>query len=126
MTAAFGGLPADDLVAEVLDLVELIPAGRVMTYGDIAAVIGRGGARHVGRVMSAWGSSVPWWRVVPAHGGGPSGHETVALRHYVAEGTPLRPGGTRIDLARARWSPSEPPPPAIGPDIEVEDEGELS
>ncbi|MFD0886905.1 MGMT family protein, partial [Streptosporangium algeriense] len=47
----------------VLDLVERIPAGRVMSYGDIAEYLGEGGPRQVGRVMSTWGGGVPWWRV---------------------------------------------------------------
>ena len=29
-----------------------------------------------------------------------------ALRHYRAERTPLRPGGARVDLNRARWDGS--------------------
>jgi alkylated DNA nucleotide flippase Atl1 len=92
-------------VDAVLNLVDRIPPGRVMTYGDIAAVIGRGGPRQVGRVMSVWGSSVPWWRVVPAHGGGTTGHEADAFARYRDEGTALRPGGDRIDMRRARWDP---------------------
>ena len=43
----------------VLDLVERIPPGRVMSYGDIAEYLGEGGPRQVGRVMSTWGGAVP-------------------------------------------------------------------
>ncbi len=37
----------------VLDLVATIPAGRVMTYGDIAGAVG-GSALSVGRVIRPW------------------------------------------------------------------------
>jgi alkylated DNA nucleotide flippase Atl1 len=93
----------DYYVADVLELVEQIPPGRVLTYGDVATLVGLGGPRQVGQVMSRWGSLVPWWRVLRAGGLPPTGHEERALRHYAAEGTPMRPGGERVDLRRARW-----------------------
>jgi alkylated DNA nucleotide flippase Atl1 len=99
--------PADELpdfAAEVLDLVDAIPRGKVLTYGDIAELVGGGGPRQVGRVMSHWGGAVPWWRVLRADGSPAQGHETEALRHYRRERTPLRPDGTRVDLRRARWA----------------------
>ena len=90
-------------VGDVLELVAAIPPGKVLTYGDIAREIGHGGPRQVGQVMSRWGSSVPWWRVLRASGQPALGHEQRALTHYADEGTPLRPGGERVDLRRARW-----------------------
>lgn len=88
---------------EVLAVVERIPAGRVMAYGDIAEYVGAGGPRQVGRVMSLWGGGVPWWRVVRADGRPAAGHERRAMERYATEGTPLRPGGERVDMRRARW-----------------------
>jgi alkylated DNA nucleotide flippase Atl1 len=93
----------DTYAEEVLETVEHIPPGRVMSYGDIAEYIGSGGPRQVGAVMSAWGGGVPWWRVVRADGSPPAGHRTRALSHYAAESTPMRPGGERVDMRRARW-----------------------
>jgi alkylated DNA nucleotide flippase Atl1 len=87
----------------VLDVVDRIPPGRVMSYGDIAAYLQEGGPRQVGRVMALWGGGVPWWRVLRADGSPPLGHDAEALRHYRAEGTPLRPGLGRVDMRRARW-----------------------
>ena len=52
----------------VLEVAELIPPGRVMTYGDVAEWLGEGGPRQVGRVMALYGGAVPWWRVVRADG----------------------------------------------------------
>ncbi|MDX2026861.1 MGMT family protein [Microcella sp.] len=102
-----------DFGGAVLLVVADIPAGRVMTYGDVAAELGSRGARAVGRVMATEGSSVPWWRVVRADGRPPEGHEAEALAHYRAEGTPLRGGAAehdphtyRLNLQAARWAPS--------------------
>jgi alkylated DNA nucleotide flippase Atl1 len=96
----------DDFTGRVLDVVESIPAGQVMSYGDVAEFLGEGGPRQVGRVLALWGGGVPWWRVVHADGSLLAGHERAALARYDAEGTPLRhpaTGGTpRIDMRRAR------------------------
>jgi alkylated DNA nucleotide flippase Atl1 len=100
---ADGGDAKAHYVADVLDVVEQIPAGRVLTYGDVAALVGTGGPRQVGQVMSRWGSSVPWWRVLRADGRPAQGHEERALEHYADEGTPLRPDGERVNLRLARW-----------------------
>lgn len=97
----------DAYVEAVLDVVEQIPPGRVMAYGQIADVVGSGGPRQVGRVMSLHGAAVPWWRVVTATGRPPRGHEERALARLRAEGTPLR--GDHVDMARATWSGSGSP-----------------
>ncbi len=98
------GLPTP-FAESVLDLVEQIPRGRVMSYGDVAAVLGSGGARAVGTVMARVGSGVPWHRVIRSDGSPPAGHEVEALRRHRREGTPLVASGTRIDLPAARWAP---------------------
>jgi alkylated DNA nucleotide flippase Atl1 len=106
-----------EYVEAVLEVVERIPAGSVLTYGDVADLLGAGGARQVGTAMSRYGSMVPWWRVLRAGGHAPKGLEADALAHYLHEGTPLRgdylrfatsgEGRWRVDLAAARWAPSE-------------------
>ena len=109
------GLPA--FAERVLELTERIPAGQVMTYGDVAEYLEEGGPRQVGRVMALYGAAVPWWRVVRADGALLPGHELRALEQYRVEGTPLRSvrgrgparGSAaaedlpRVDLGRARW-----------------------
>lgn len=99
--------PSDDFISRVLDVVENIPAGRVMAYGDVAAAIGSRAARAVGQVMAYYGADVPWWRVVRASGHPPIDHESRALEYYRSEGTPLRWSGDtyRVDLVAARHSP---------------------
>jgi len=103
---------ADSFAENVLEIVEDIPPGRVMTYGSIAAVLGSRAARVVGQVMARYGSDVPWWRVIRASGEPPLCHEGQALQHYLDENTPLRhsdSGATnaayRIDLRAALWQP---------------------
>lgn len=96
-----------DFGAAVADVVRSIPAGRVMTYGDVAAVLGSRASRAVGKVMAHEGSDLPWWRVVRAGGLPPLHHDARALEHYRAEATPLTWGTTawRLDMRRARWAP---------------------
>jgi alkylated DNA nucleotide flippase Atl1 len=99
-----GAVDFEQYAARTLDVVDAIPAGRVMSYGDLADYLGEGGPRQVGRVLSRYGGGVPWWRVIRADGSPPPGHERAALRRWHAEGTPLRPDGRRADLTRARWT----------------------
>lgn len=98
---------SQDFVSRVLAVVESIPPGRVMAYGDVAAAIGSRAARGVGQVMAYYGSDYPWWRVIRASGQPPLCHDDEALPHYEAEGTPIVPtaSGYRIDLRRARHRP---------------------
>ncbi|MFF9123703.1 MGMT family protein [Streptomyces sp. NPDC014889] len=98
----------------VLEVAEMIPPGCVMTYGDVAEWLERGGPRQVGRVMALYGGAVPWWRVVRADGVLLPGHELRALAHYRTEGTPLKEAGRaaeghlpRLDMRRARWDGGE-------------------
>lgn len=105
-----------DYEEAVLDIVSLIPAGKVLTYGDIAEILEKGGPRQVGAVMSRGGAGVPWWRVLRADGKPPQGLEAAAVEHYRAESTALRPfpgrngrekvsAQLRVDLSRSRWNP---------------------
>lgn len=88
----------------VLDLVERVPRGRVVTYGDAAGLLGEGSGRTVGRVMALYGGAVPWWRVVLSTGRPAPGHEAEALRRLRADGVALRGSPPdRVDLSLARW-----------------------
>lgn len=96
-----------DFTTAVLEVVETIPAGLVMTYGDVAAVLGSRAARAVGQVMARAGHSVPWWRVVRASGHPAQGHEDDALARLRAEGAPIidTADGGRVNLRLARFEP---------------------
>lgn len=93
--------------AAVLDVVDRIPPGRVMTFGGIAEYLGRGGPRGVGGVMARYGFDVAWWRVVRADGTLPSYLIVQAQPHWIIEGTPSRRGG--VDVPHALWQPDEGP-----------------
>ncbi|HVU72274.1 MAG TPA: MGMT family protein [Mycobacteriales bacterium] len=93
--------------ALVLDAVQKIPRGKVMTYGDVAEYVGYPRrARMVGQVMANHGHEVAWWRVLLSTGAPAPGHELEALTRLRKEKTPLRPDGERVDLRRARWDGS--------------------
>ena len=103
-----GGVDQEEYVERVLALVERIPPGRVMNYGAIAIVVGVGGPRQVGRVMSQYGGSVPWWRVVHADGTLAVCHDGEAHAYHLEKGTPFRPSGA-VDMNAALWWPDEAP-----------------
>lgn len=101
------GRPERAFSEAVLEIVATIPPGSVMTYGDVAAVLGSRAARAVGNVLAWYGSDVAWWRVIRASGHPAIGHEDRALVHFRAEGTPLvaTPDGYRVNLRLARHLP---------------------
>lgn len=98
-------MPDEKLVARVLDLVERIPAGRVMSYGDVGLAIGVDAPRAIGRVMALYGHGSAWWRVIRADGRPPQGHERLALPHYRAEQTPLVDHADGYRIARSARLP---------------------
>lgn len=96
--------PAVSAFAEaVIDLVERVPPGSVVAYGDIAARLQGGGPRQVGHVMARYGGATAWWRVVRSDGRPARGLEAEALAHLRGEGTPLARGKQRVDIGAARW-----------------------
>jgi methylated-DNA-protein-cysteine methyltransferase-like protein len=88
-------------------VVRRVPPGRVVTYGQVAALVGAPrAARAVGRAMRECPPGVPWHRVVNARGAvsrranaGGMLSQTLLLTR---EGVRFRRG--RIDLTRYRWS----------------------
>jgi methylated-DNA-protein-cysteine methyltransferase related protein len=93
----------DELVARVLAVVERIPPGRVLSYGDVAALASAPTPRDVGQVLLRHGERVPWWRVLHADGTPPAHLRERQLALLRDEGTPMAPDGAAVDLARARW-----------------------
>jgi len=102
----------EGLHQRIYDFVRRVPPGRVVTYGQVAAVVGGCTARIVGYAMAAvpfW-EEVPWQRVINSRG------EVSARRHgdgelaqrelLEAEGVLFDARG-RIDLARYRWEEPE-------------------
>ncbi|MDV8009618.1 MGMT family protein [Rhodococcus sp. IEGM 1318] len=85
----------------VLDIIDRIPAGRVMTYGLIATLV-NGHPRQVGQVMTRWADETQWHRVVYANGTPATCHGNSALALLRDEGTPMR--GGRVELIHALWN----------------------
>lgn len=83
----------------VLFAVRRIPAGRVATYGDVAAAAGAPrAARAVGNIMKGCAvPGIPCHRVVAAGGrlGGYGGGEGLKRALLVAEGVPVSAGRVR-------------------------------
>ena len=91
----------------VLGVVALIPSGALVSYGDVAELLGECGVactpRQVARCLSQFGSQVPWWRVVQS--GGTIAEQVLphAREHLAAEG--VATDGRRVDLDGRRWCP---------------------
>lgn len=92
----------------VYDLVSQIPRGRVMTYGQIAALCSKPrAARIVGGVAHYGDPSLPWQRVVKKDGslaegfpGGTEGHKSALMAEGVDVGD-----NYRVDVERLLWWP---------------------
>lgn len=93
--------------ARVEALVAEIPRGRVMTYGQIAALCGNPrAARIVGGIAHFGNPDLPWQRVVNKKGGlasgypgGKAGHQQVLEQ----EGCTVR--DYQVDVERLLWWP---------------------
>ena len=89
---------------KVYDIVRQIPAGKVISYGEIARLIGApGAARQVGWAMRTCPDELPWQRVVRADGSIAGGGWAELRRALLEdEGVPFLPDG-RVDIERDRW-----------------------
>ena len=97
---------------QVYALVALIPAGKIMTYGQIAQILGGAySAKLVGFAMSSApdGAELPCHRVVNRLGemapGLIFGGEDRQRGLLAAEGAPFLPDG-RVDVNLARFEPN--------------------
>ena len=96
----------------VYALVRRIPSGHVVTYGQVATLVGRvRSARAVGGAIAHCPDDVPWHRVVNAQGRisrrrSESGMLTQRIR-LEQEGVRLRRG--RVPLTRYQWDPPRDP-----------------
>ena len=93
-----------EFAERVLALVDMVPRGTVVTYGDVARMVGTRSPRSVGQVLARWGADVSWWRVVRADGTPPPEHAAEAMFQLVRERVPLLSGRAAVDLNRARWN----------------------
>ena len=105
-------LAAAQFKANVIAILELIPLGRVMTYGTLAAAAGKpGNARQVGELLRGLGAATeyPWQRVINASGRISTykvGTGELQRALLEAEGVRFDTSG-RCDLQRLRWFPND-------------------
>ncbi len=99
----------EDFKNRVYDLVGSIPKGRLMTYGQVAALAGASWAAwEVGQIAHYGPQDLPWQRVVNKQGGLAKGYTTGGLeahkRDLEAEGIKVSTQYT-VDVARLLWTP---------------------
>lgn len=108
--------PSKEFRESVYAMVAQIPKGRVMTYGQLAALAGHAGAARVVGGIAHWGDeALPWQRVVKKSGslaegypGGLSGHKQV----LEAEGVHVT-DDYRVDVERLLWWPPDTGPNSL-------------
>jgi methylated-DNA-protein-cysteine methyltransferase-like protein len=98
-----------DYRERVYEIVRQIPKGRLMTYGQIAEILGEGyTARTVGYTMHGSPDGVPWQRVINSQGKCSTGRMTmpVNLQESIleSEGVKFTDSG-KCDLEKYRWFP---------------------
>lgn len=93
---------------EVYQVVSAIPAGRVISYGEIARLLGQPSrSRMVGRALKNAPEHLPCHRVVNSQGRlAPGWAEQRNL--LASEGVRFRPGG-HVDMVACRWNTEEYP-----------------
>ncbi len=101
-----------DYRERVFRIVRMIPRGHVMTYGQIAELLGEGYTpRTVGFVMHSSNDKTPWHRVINAQGGCSTRGIVLPLdkqqRMLEAEGVSFNERG-RCELQKYLWIPGGP------------------
>jgi methylated-DNA-protein-cysteine methyltransferase-like protein len=108
--------------ALVYDIVRQIPAGRVVTYGQVAALIAppegvnlrqyeAQGPRWVGAAMANCPDDIPWQRVINAQGKishRPGAGPMVQRQRLEAEGVEFD-DKDRVNLKKYTWEAVKPP-----------------
>ncbi|HEY0781930.1 MAG TPA: MGMT family protein [Thermoanaerobaculia bacterium] len=106
----------DDPYARIRAVIARIPAGRVATYGQVAALAALAGhARQVGYALRNLpeSSDLPWQRVINQKGEvsprSAPGYERYQQHLLEEEGVRFDAAG-RVDLERYRWEPDDDRP----------------
>ena len=108
----------DSFHARVYEIVRAIPAGKVLGYGQVAAMIGSPrAARQVGWALAALpaGTDVPWHRVIRSSGAiaaeGDVHRAMLQRALLVEEGVEFAPtpggDGLQLSMARYGWRPGD-------------------
>ena len=89
---------------QVYDVVGRVPHGKVISYGEIARLLGKPrAAREVGWAMRYCPEGLPWQRVVMADGRVTGGvYADIRRALLESEDIPFLPDG-RVDMDSCRW-----------------------
>lgn len=83
--------------AAVVQVLEGLRPGDVVTYGEVATEAGYPGrARAVGAYLARSGGAHAWWRIVTSSGRLVPGHEAEHARRLRAEGVAIDERGGRV------------------------------
>jgi len=101
----------EDFKLKVFDMVSRIPRGRVMTYGQLAALAGAPWAAwEVGQIAHYGPSDLPWQRVVNKKGGLAGGYTTGGREAHKRD---LEEDGVKVsseftvEVERLLWWPTD-------------------
>ena len=92
----------------VYKLVQRIPRGKLLTYGELAKALRLvGGARSAGRAMAACpsGVGIPWHRVLGANGKILIREPHASLQRKLLESEGVSVVESRVNLKRHLWKP---------------------
>lgn len=100
-----------DFNKRVYELVAQIPQGKVMTYGQIAALCGAAWAAwEVGQIAHTGPTNLPWQRVVNKQGGlaagWPGGGRAAHKALLEADGVEVSEDYT-VDVKHLLWNPNQ-------------------
>lgn len=96
----------------VIEVIKNIPYGRVMSYGQVALIVGTPrAARQVGGILNSSEESLPWWRVVNKIGeitikGAKSANKELQRKLLRAEGIEVDEDFI-LEIEHYRYHPSE-------------------
>ncbi len=100
-----------EFATRVYELVAQIPKGRVMTYGQIAALCGAAWAAwEVGQIAHTGPAGLPWQRVVNKQGGlaagWPNGGRAAHAERLRADGVEVS-DDYQVNIGSLLWDPSQ-------------------
>lgn len=101
--------------AQVLTVLAKVPAGKVISFGELALMSGYPGkARWVGTVLAKLpaNTKLPWHRVVNSQGVLSCPRADIAAKRLMKEGLELK--NFKVSMAKHRWSPGQSPSKVAG------------
>jgi methylated-DNA-protein-cysteine methyltransferase-like protein len=102
----------EDFKNRVYELVGKIPKGRVMTYGQVAAICGAAWAAwEVGQIAHTGPANLPWQRVVNKQGGlangWPGGGKPAHKAELEVDGVKVSEDYRVEDISGLLWHPEQ-------------------